>query len=175
MHQQKKVIILCEYFPPSTNTAANRPFGWFTYLPENGYYPIIFCRNYVNKQPYHLTKTEKGEIHAMYWEDDFFKRKIASTKNGIVKKICVAFHLLVENAWWYAPSKKMQSHIEDYLQRNKVKVIIATGSPFALFPLAAALAEKSNTPWIADYRDDWTSNEVFIKPTIAKWLQAVDT
>jgi hypothetical protein len=45
---------------------------------------------------------------------------------------------------------------DEFLQREKVDVIIATGDPFILFKYASDLSEKHNIPWIADYRDPWS-------------------
>ena len=47
---------------------------------------------------------------------------------------------------------------EDYLATNKIDCILATGDPFVLFHYAKkALRKKHNVPWIADYRDPWSS------------------
>ncbi|MCI4065257.1 glycosyltransferase [Micromonospora sp. R77] len=35
-------------------------------------------------------------------------------------------------------------------------VILATGPPFSVFVVAAALARRHGAPWVADYRDLWT-------------------
>ncbi|GAI17643.1 unnamed protein product, partial [marine sediment metagenome] len=45
-----------------------------------------------------------------------------------------------------------------YLKTNKCDYIIATSEPFILFRYAKKLSNEFKIPWIADYRDSWSTN-----------------
>ena len=42
----KKVLILCNDFPPINSIGAERPFSWFTYFNDFDLYPIIITKNW---------------------------------------------------------------------------------------------------------------------------------
>jgi glycosyltransferase involved in cell wall biosynthesis len=48
---------------------------------------------------------------------------------------------------------------EKSIEENRPDYIIATGEPFILFKYAGLLSAKYKIPWIADYRDGWTTNQ----------------
>lgn len=55
-------------------------------------------------------------------------------------------------------------------------VIVASGPPFSVFVVAAALAAKTRAPWIADYRDLWTVGNDYldigwVRRSIDHWLE----
>jgi len=50
-------------------------------------------------------------------------------------------------------------------------VIIASGPPFSSFIIANSIASPHGIPWIADYRDLWTSSTYYPK---AEWRRHVD-
>jgi glycosyltransferase involved in cell wall biosynthesis len=50
-------------------------------------------------------------------------------------------------------------------------VIVASGPPFSVFVVAAALAAKTNAQWVADYRDLWTvGNDYVDMGRIRRWV-----
>jgi glycosyltransferase involved in cell wall biosynthesis len=46
------------------------------------------------------------------------------------------------------------------IKRNKPDVILITANPFNQFLFGYLLKKQFNIPWIADYRDDWTTSEL---------------
>jgi len=48
---------------------------------------------------------------------------------------------------------------KEELRKEQYDIIIASGEPFVLFRHAALLSAKYNIPWVADYRDGWTTIE----------------
>ena len=53
----------------------------------------------------------------------------------------------------------IQSRVNSKEFENNFDLIIASGEPFILFKYANKLSRKHNTPWVADYRDGWTTNQ----------------
>jgi glycosyltransferase involved in cell wall biosynthesis len=69
------------------------------------------------------------------------------------------------------PKRTIYLSAKEYLQKNKVDVILATGDPFILFHYANELSQEFKLPWIADYRDPWTLNSDDKKSLIEKKIQ----
>lgn len=67
--------------------------------------------------------------------------------------------LLTEHQFAALDNKRtLYEGASQYLSKNKVDCIIATGEPFILFTYAHRLSKKFDTPWIGDYRDGWSTN-----------------
>lgn len=168
------IVILTEYFPPAGSTAAFRPYSWFLFLNHFGYYPVIFCRN---SSPDNYAGTEisdQGELHYVETVDDPLREKISRCKQGPWKYLLIVIHLLVQNTRWYGSAPALRKAADRWLCKNRAGGILATGSPFNLFAAAATLSGKHRIPWIADYRDDWTTNEVFISNPLVGLLKRLD-
>lgn len=168
------IVILTEYFPPAGNTAAFRPYGWFLFMNHFGYYPVIFCRN---SSPDNYAGTEisdQGEVYYVETVDDPLRERISRCEQGPWKYLLIVIHLLVQNTRWYGSAPALRKAADRWLLNNRAEGILATGSPFNLFAAAATLSRKHRIPWIADYRDDWTTNEVFIPNTLVGLLKRSD-
>lgn len=170
----KKVLILCYDFPPLTTVAAQRPWSWYEQLSNEGYKPIVICRqwheNIVNQQEkFSLSDlkeehiiNENKEVHKLLPPPS--KRDAIIEKHGLKQRVfqrkLFTFYSSVASGFNIRNSEYrfILEYSEEYLRNNNVDLILATGSPFDLFRIAGYLAEKFNIPWIADYRDEWESN-----------------
>jgi glycosyltransferase involved in cell wall biosynthesis len=158
----KRVLILAEFFPPYENTAAFRPLNWYEEFYKHGLYPIVFCNN-PNKaatEKETIEITPHGEVHRIAYNRNLPDEKIANAPNRIVKIWYILCKAFLGRLYTFNLVKEMFPFIDDYIKGTKIDFMIATGGPFALFGLANAINKKHKIPWIADYRDDWTTNEV---------------
>ncbi|OFY85155.1 MAG: hypothetical protein A3F72_05085 [Bacteroidetes bacterium RIFCSPLOWO2_12_FULL_35_15] len=168
----KKVLILAYDFPPYVSVGGLRPFSWRKHMHEFGLYPIIVTRQWQNKHGNHLDyvsdgysdkieieETETGTIIRTPYKSNLSNRlllKYGGNKFKIVRKIITAYYYFFQFLFFVGPKSRIYFAAKDYLQSNKVDVIIATGNPFVLFRYASILGKKHNIPWIADYRDGWS-------------------
>jgi glycosyltransferase involved in cell wall biosynthesis len=178
----KKVLILAYDFPPYNSIGGQRPKGWYRYLQENGVYPIIITRQW-NKEPStnpHILpgyqshtdfiKEETGEILYTPYEPNLRDKILLKkhTKLGfLISKTYTLWQVFTEFFFSSFDNKKnIFKEADKYLSNNKVDCIIATGEPFILFKYASKLSKKHSIPWIADYRDGWSTN--YCRP---QWLR----
>jgi glycosyltransferase involved in cell wall biosynthesis len=173
----KKVLILTYFFPPCNLTASQRPLGWAKYLNQYGYYPVIITRNWdkpiASPDDMHHDAGEKiicqkEEGYEVWyipfrgnWRDKLYARFGRSRFNLLRKALSygelVAHHFLT----LAIPFRHIYHFASHYLKSNNdVKALIVTGNPFEIFRFGYLLNKKSGIPWIADYRDDWTTSEV---------------
>ncbi len=57
------------------------------------------------------------------------------------------------------------------LPAGSVDLVLATGSPFASFPLAQRIAARHGCPYVLDYRDLWTGDPHY---PVARWQTTVE-
>lgn len=160
MHPEK-FITITEFFPPNNCAASNRVFSWAKNMNLYGYYPVIFCRNDLNEEVYHFEKTELYEVHYIKCKDPFFQRKRLSAKNALVRKSFGLLHYVFVNSIKYNGVKCMKKYIDDFILKNDIKKLVITAPSYALFGLGNILCKEHKIQWIADYRDDWTTSEIF--------------
>lgn len=180
----KKVLILAYYFPPCNMPGANRPYGWAKFLAENGYYPVIITRSWENeiKSPKDILlssgKDLKHDVYPNYEvyyvpykqniRDKIFT-KSGNEKNVFLRKLLTFWELLLSNFFSSVSSFKSLYYFSRKMLRENpdIKLLIATGAPYLLFRFAYLLNKKFKVKWIADYRDDWNTSDIDIKPYLS--------
>jgi hypothetical protein len=174
-NNQIRVLILGEYFPPNPNTAASRLHSFFHFLPEYGITPVVFCRKESIKFKSPIQQTGNSEVHYVQVTPDFYERNIPRLKNKILKNILVAISLVFENSRFKRKHDQYKTAITNYLLNHSVDLILASGTPFLMFSVASEINQEFKIPWIADYRDDWSTNRVFNTNRLALWLRWFDS
>lgn len=173
----KKVLIITYYWPPAGGPGVQRWLKFVKYLPdfdiepivyipENASYPIIdeeLCHE-VNPEAEVLTQPIKEPYKIARL---FSKKSTQNISSGIIpdeKKQSLSEQLLLfirgnffipdARIGWVKPSVE---HLSEYIKINPVDIIITTGPPHSLHLIGKQLKEQFNIPWIADFRDPWTT------------------
>ncbi len=176
----KKVLIITYYWPPAGGIAVVRWVKFVKYLRENGWEPVIFT---VSNGSYPLTDAsfEKDVpknikvIKRPIWEPHQLHRILAGNKSSsgpadikpkhrasFVEKLSnwirSNFFIPDARAFWIKPSIKF---LTEYLTTNPVDAIVSTGPPHSAHVIALGLKKKLNLPWLADFRDPWTTMDYY--------------
>lgn len=173
----KKVLIITYYWPPAGGPGVQRWLKFVKYLPdfdiepivyipENASYPIIdeeLC-NEVNPEVEVLTQPIKEPYKIARL---FSKKSTQNISSGIIpdeRKQSLSEQLLLfirgnffipdARIGWVKPSVE---YLSEYIKINSVDIIITTGPPHSLHLIGKQLKEQFNIPWIADFRDPWTT------------------
>ena len=173
----KKVLILCYYFPPTNLTASQKAYAWAKYLNDFGYYPIVVTRNWdiEIRSKHDVVKSsgtdiihEKKENYEVYYipykssfqnrlfiKNNFFVYSILSKALTFLESLCFNF------SNYFSTNKEIYRFADKLLNNNKdIKKMLVTGNPFVFFKMGFLLHKMHNIPWIADYRDMWTTQEL---------------
>lgn len=175
----KKVLIITYYWIPGGGSGVQRwikfvkylrDFGWepVIYTPENPEYPSIdnsFDKDIPENmevikatiwEPYNIYRILSGKKSNTVINAGFIREK---NKKSLADKISywLRGNLLIPDPriFWVRPSiKKLAKHIEN----SGIEAIITTGPPHSMHLIGNGLKKKfPNIPWIADFRDPWTS------------------
>lgn len=149
------------------------------FVPENPHYPLmdpsfeseipkgIEVIKHPIKEPYRFAKL-------------LSKKKTQTISSGIIsdkkQSVLEKFLLWVRGNYfipdarvgWVKPSVKF---LEKYLIDNPVDVIITSGPPHSLHLIGMELKKIIKTPWLADFRDPWTSIGYHKKLNLSKKSQ----
>lgn len=182
----RKLLILAFDFPPYVSVGGLRPYNWYRYLKEFGIEPIVVTRQWANKHGNHLDYIEAGTSDETLVEVSEFGTILRSPyhpnlsnrlllkhgekKYSVLRKGITAFYEFAQFLYPFGPKVEIYVTAREYLKKNKVDAIIATGDPFILFKYASQLSKEFNIPWIADYRDPWSHNQEYANtPLLRLW------
>jgi hypothetical protein len=174
----KEILILSYFYPPCTMTAAQRPAGWVKYFNHFGFQPTVITRNWdiqICNQEDQLKTIGEGIIHQKNDSHEVFylpykasyRDRLFNSKFTIFKKTSKIFTFINSIGENYSnifiSFKNLYDFAEEIIPTRNFSTLIITGNPFVQFRFGFLLNKKFKIPWIADYRDDWTTSEI-IKP-----------
>ena len=182
-----RVLILASDFPPYNSIGGQRPFSWLKYFHEFDLEPIVVTRHWdrpINHPddcnlPSLSTKVEvetivNGTIIRAPFKPNL-RDKLINTSNPVAvlfRKVLTVWQLVTENAIPSASNKySIYEAARDYLEKNRVDLILACGEPFVLFHYASNLSQLHDVPWIGDYRDGWSTNYRWDEGGFYAWIQ----
>ena len=186
----KKALIISYYWPPSGGAGVQRWLKFVKYLRGFGWEPVVFCPenpeypetddSLSRDVPANLEvlKLPIWEPYAAYKkllgrkkEDRINAAFLSETKkNKFLEDISVwirgNFFIPDARKFWIRPSVKF---LRKYLGSHPVDVIISTGPPHTTHLIAMQLAARTGMPWLADFRDPWTSIDFYRDLKLTVW------
>jgi len=172
----KKILIISYYFSPCTLTPSQRISYWGNNFYKLGFYPTIVTREWNDNVKTHRDtklslgnairneKNEKFEVNYIPFKpgilDKAFLKWGESKFRIIFLLIKILDVLLVNFTLRFTSYANFLSFVIQLLNREKFDVVLISGEPFYLFKIGYLLNKLFEIDWIADYRDDWTTNEL---------------
>ena len=177
----KKIIIISYFYPPCNLTASQRSSFWGEYLFNFNIYPIVITKNWSNNIDNEEYNIENSFNKIIYLNKDNLIRKTLlkiKRKNILLKIIQKTFTLkdllFIHFSNKIYPVNSFLKQTEKIIQTEKIDGIIISGAPFELFKVGYLINKKYGINWIADYRDDWSTNEVLEYSFIQKMLNKLN-
>jgi hypothetical protein len=172
----KKALIICYYWPPAGGPGVQRWLKFVShlksfdidpvvYVPQNPNYPIV-DQDLVAQIPKEITVLKRPIKEPYKFAAIFSKKKTEQISSGIIPKkkpsplekllLYVRGNYFIPDArvGWVSPSVDF---LKQYLKTNPVDCIISSGPPHSLHLIGLELNNELDLPWIADFRDPWTT------------------
>lgn len=165
---------------------AERPFSWFKYFHKFGLYPIVITRHwnhkvnhiseasFVDNSPLKIEKSEFGEVHYLPYKGTLRDRVLShfgANKFVLLRRILTLIELFAEYlSIHFSAYKSFYKYADRLIEQQKPYVILISANPFSQFRIGYLLNKKYGLPWVADYRDDWTTNQLNDRSGIIKKL-----
>ena len=174
MTKLEKILIISYFYPPCNLTASQRVESWAKYLIKSGYYPIIITRkwekhvksfddcHYSTSKEVLIEKHENYEVHYCPYSANLRDRLHAEKRFLFFKKALSFMEIVFQNIWVkLCPFNNFIDEVEKIIKsEKKIHSVIISGNPFIQFKFGYQLSKKYNIPWIADYRDAWTTSTI---------------
>ncbi|MCE2612017.1 glycosyltransferase family 4 protein [Flavobacteriaceae bacterium D16] len=172
----RKVLIITYYWPPAGGPGVQRWLKFVKYLREFEVEPVIFTpsnADYPIQDPALAKELPEGirvyrhTIFEPYRIARLFSRKQTEViRTGIIPTerqslkdrllLWIRGNLFIPDArkFWVKPSVRFLRNINE---NEHFDALITTGPPHSVHLIGLKLKKQLSIPWIADFRDPWTS------------------
>ncbi len=104
-------------------------------------------------------KNDKYEVFRVNCEDTIINKVRHRFAGSVLGKVFGMIDMAFESWLFYSRLKSLEPCAIRNISINKPVGMVVTAPSFSLFLLAAHISKQTGLRWIADYRDDWTTNE----------------
>lgn len=190
----KKVVLLSHYYHPCTLTPAQRITYWAENLHRLGYYPVVVTRLWNSEiRTHHDTKRALGrevkiekfpthEVHYLPFRPGLLDWAYLNFGENWLRPFFLIIRILdvvlVRFTIRFTSFANYLPYLRRLFKAQKINDLIISGEPFYLFKLGFSLNHELGVSWIADYRDDWSTNELQMEKSgsgIRKWVAKVES
>jgi len=161
----KNVLWITGTWPPA-RFSIGRQYKLAKYLPEYGWNPIVLAYGNSNFDPWvdntPLKELEHLEVH---------RTKAGDSK---ILQLTLPFYLRklgIDTNWWSAPDSQIRwkgpaiKEARRLIRGKKIDAIFSTVPPFTCHLVGQELSQITGIPWIADYRDFWSIQDIAYRVT----------
>jgi glycosyltransferase involved in cell wall biosynthesis len=169
----KKVLMIAYLFPPMGGGGVQRTIKFAKYLPQFGWEPAILTveeKNYKSSwwkilDPELLEDLpEEAKIYRTFSLDYIFQGKIGKLVHYLCRVLFIPDDQIIS---WFPFALREAVKI---LRNEKIDAIYSTSIPYTNHFIGLLLKKLTKKPWIADFRDPWTTNPNYriLSPVHAK-------
>ena len=161
----RSVVIVSPYFPPSTLAGVHRARHLAKHLSQAGWTPIVLCVGesyYEERLDPTLSTLVPGNVEIV---------KVGALPAWLTR--CVGIGELSLRAW-----RPLKRGLFRLLDRRSVGAVLITGSPYYPMLLAPEIKRRFGVPVVLDFQDPWVSawgatQNLFSKAGVAHRLAAM--
>lgn len=190
----KKILLVSFYYSPCTLTPAQRITFWAENFYKLGYYPIVVTRAWSSGiNTHHDTKLPLGnevsvhrfpmhEVHYLPFSPGILDRAYLKFGETALRPFFLFVKLLdvflARFTLRFTSFSNFLPYLDEQVIKHNPEKMIISGEPFYLFRLGYSLFKKTGLPWIADYRDDWSTNELQMQKSggpVRRWIAMLES
>ncbi len=189
MSTLKRVLIVTYYWPSSAGSGVQRWLKFAKYLPDFGWEPVIFTPEnpdfdlkdpLMEKEVSPHMEVLKFPIWEPYQVLRMLKKEKISDPGIIIEKkqkswfdkvaIWIRANAIIPDprVYWVKPSVKFLAQL---IESNNFQAVITTGPPHSMHLIGRELKRKYGIPWLADFRDPWTTWEFLDTLPMINWVK----
>jgi len=142
----KRLLLLTYYYPPKPAAGSLRPFYLSKYLIEHGWATTVVTPVVLNPN---------ADPHAGSWSIRA-RQRLATLTPQFAKRAFHSFVCFPDDAIFWLPSALRQA--SQALKLERYDAVMSSAMPASMHIAGAFVRRRHGLPWLADYRDLWTSN-----------------
>lgn len=190
----KKILLLSHYYYPCTLTPAQRITYWAENFHKLGYFPVVVTRAWnAEIRTHHDTKLPLGsevkiekfsthEVHYLPFKPGMLDWAYLNFGENWLRPLFLLVKvldvLLIGITLRFTSFANYYPYLKNLITSQKFHRLIISGEPFYLFRIGLSLQREFQMPWITDYRDDWSTNELQMEKDgseVRKWIAKLES
>ncbi len=190
----KKILLTSFYYSPCTLTPAQRITYWAENFYKMGFYPIVVTRAWSPEIKTHqdtklplgteprIVKFPTHEVHYLPFEPGMLDKAYLHFGENFLRPLFILIKLLdvllAKFTLRFTSFSNFLPYMESLIRSEKPEKLIISGEPFYLFRLGYTLNKNYGISWFADYRDDWSTNQLQMEKqggAIRKWVAKIES
>ena len=152
----KKLLVIANPYPPMASAGTTRVVRFLRHLPDEGWEPSVLTAT--AEGPAAVPADVRVARAAVPWPKQLLGGGRRSTR--VNRWVAVPDPYFA----WVGPAVLMSREI---LKRERFDVIFSSSPRESVHLVAAILSEHAGLPWLADYRDPWSTYQMRQYPTRA--------
>ncbi|HUV31820.1 MAG TPA: hypothetical protein VMY05_12125 [Acidobacteriota bacterium] len=161
----RKVLLICYYFPPLGLGGVGRPLNLFKKLPACGWDCDVLTVKPVAYRAYEpelLDGVDTKDVHRSGSRDPqrllylAGVRRVGDSAADRARKVSARF-FPDSKIGWVKPAVRLGRKL---VRQNRYHALLSTSPPVSAHLVARQLRSDAGLPWVADFRDFWTSYKV---------------
>jgi hypothetical protein len=161
----RRVLIVCYYFPPLGLAGIGRPLNLFKYLPQHNWDCHILTVKPVTYRAYEpelLNGLDLSRIHRSGSYDPQRLMYLAGLRIAGEKTMAGTSDMRTRffpdtKKGWIGPAVRLGKKL---IREFNYDLLVSTSPPISAHLVARKLAEETKIKWVADFRDYWTSKTI---------------
>jgi glycosyltransferase involved in cell wall biosynthesis len=154
----RKVLVISYFFPPLGGAGVQRTLKFVAYLPENGYEPLVLttrARDYPAKDASLLADLPAGTL-VVRTPDPRALRLATLGFDYLRLNRLRALAAWPDEASAWIPAATIAA--VRLVHRHRPAVIYSSAPPFSAHVVGWLASRLTGTPWVADFRDEFSAN-----------------
>ncbi len=160
----KRLLLICYYFPPLGGAGVNRPLALVKQLPKHGWEVHVLTVKPVTYRMYepelldsidttHVYRSGSRDPQRLMWLMGLRKPR----QRVIERARPASDRFFPDNkVGWLRPAVRLGRTL---VANQRYDAIVSTSPPITCHLIARHLARETGLPWVADFRDYWTSRK----------------
>lgn len=108
-----------------------------------------------------IGKRDGYHVHSVPYTANKRDQLLTEDKNELYRKLLSIKELILQPIHLDAcPFSNIYKEAQRICREEKVDIVVISGNPFIQFKFGYLLNKEFGIPWIADYRDAWTTSEI---------------
>ncbi len=161
----RRVLLVCYYFPPLGGAGVGRPLALFKHLPQYGYECDVLTVKPVAYRVFEPELIDGLDTDRIYRSPSWDPQRLLyllgfrTVGERFVRRSKAASPRFFPDSktGWVRPAVRLGLRLA---AQKRYDAIISTSPPISSHLVGRRLADATGLPWIADFRDYWTSYRI---------------
>jgi len=160
-----RVLLICYYFPPLGGAGVGRPLSLFRQLPSHGIEcDVLTVKDVAYRvfEPELLADLDTTRVHLAGSRDPQRLLRLLGIRKvgaGSIRRVGWLSRRFFPDpkVGWVKPAVRLGRQLA---RKRRYSALLSTSPPISCHLVAQALSAETGLPWIADFRDFWTSYRI---------------